>query len=264
VGPDRRPVPAPPARARRPAGGRPADAQRHLPAAAHRRPRARPARALWVPHGRLTARRRSGLLGRVIGRLQPEPNEAGLIDPEPSCIDGTNARAARAAAGAAGKTSAARGPDDPALGRGRGGFGTKAHLVSDGNGLPLAAEVTPGQRQGPTPSGRARGQARIPGRRGRPVKLAGDKGDSDPRARRGPRRRGIRAVIPRRKGQRPGGGPARFDKAADRRRAVVGQRVGRLKGCRAVATRFDRLAVNYLATVKRAMIQRCLRVLTRL
>src|SRR5215470_11809733 len=51
---------------------------------------------------------RSGLLDRIIQRLQLRLNAAGLIDPELFCIDGTNVRAARAAAGAAKKKSAAR------------------------------------------------------------------------------------------------------------------------------------------------------------
>jgi transposase len=55
----------------------------------------------------------------------------------------------------------------------------------------------------------------------------------------------------------------RFDREAYKRRAVVEPCVGWLKECRAVATRFDKLAVNYLATVKLAMIQRYLRLLTR-
>ena len=37
-------------------------------------------------------------------------------------------------------------PEDHALGRSRGGFGTKIHLVSDANGLPLAAVLSAGQR----------------------------------------------------------------------------------------------------------------------
>ena len=36
-------------------------------------------------------------------------------------------------------------PEDHALGRSRGGFGTKVHLVVDGNGLPLSGVVTAGQ-----------------------------------------------------------------------------------------------------------------------
>lgn len=106
---------------------------------------------------------------------------------------------------------------------------------------------------------------RIPARRGRPrcrpVRLAGDKGYSYPRLRRWLRRYGIRCVIPRRKDQRPGDGRHRFDSATYRRRAVVEQCVGWLKECRAVGTRFDKLAVSYLATVQLAMVQRYLRKL---
>ena len=42
---------------------------------------------------------------------------------------------------------------------------------------------------------------------------------------------------------------------------LVEQGVGWLEECRAMATRFDELAVNDLATVKLAMIQRYLRLL---
>lgn len=153
------------------------------------------------------------------------------------------------------------------MGRSRGGFGTKVHLVSDGRGLPLAVAVTPGQRHESTQLERVLDKVRIPQRGGRPrcrpLRLAGDKGYSYPRIRRWLRRHGIKAVIPRRKDQRPQDGRAQFDQETYRRRAVVEQCVGWLKECRAVATRFDKLAVNYLATVKLAMIQRYLRLLTR-
>jgi transposase len=141
------------------------------------------------------------------------------------------------------------------------------HLVCDGNGVPLAAEVTAGQAHESTQFESVLGKVRIPGRRGRPrcrpLKLAGDKGYSYPRVRSWLRRHKVKAVIPRRKDQRPDDGRARFDKEAYRRRAVVEQCVGWLKECRAVATRFDKLAVNYLATVKLAMIERYLRLLAR-
>jgi transposase len=157
-------------------------------------------------------------------------------------------------------------PPDHALGRSRGGFGTEVHLVTDGDGLPLAIEVTAGQRQESTQFERVMGKVRIPNRRGRPrcrpVRLAGDKGYSYPRIRRWLRRHGVRDVIPRRKDQRPDDGRHRFDREAYRRRAVVEQCVGWLKECRAVGTRFDKLAVNYTATVKLAMIRRYLRKLT--
>ena len=156
-------------------------------------------------------------------------------------------------------------PPDHALGRSRGGFGTKVHLVTDGNGLPLAVEVTAGQAHESTRVESVLNAVRIPARRGRarcrPVRLAGDKGYSYPRVRGWLRRHGIVAVIPYRKDQNPGDRRHRFDRMAYRRRCVVEQCVGWLKECRAVGTRFDKLAVNYQATVKPAMIQRYLRKL---
>ena len=138
--------------------------------------------------------------------------------------------------------------------------------MTDGSGLPLAVEVTAGQRQESTQFERVMDQVRIPGRRGRPrcrpVRLAGDKGYSYPRIRRWLRRHGIKGVIPRRSDQRPDDKRHRFDRESYRRRAVVEQCVGWLKECRAVGTRFDKLAVNYRATVQLAMIQRYLRKLT--
>jgi transposase len=151
------------------------------------------------------------------------------------------------------------------LGKSRGGFGTKLHLVCDGNGLPLAIDLTAGQRQESTQFERVMNKVRIPNRRGRPrcrpVRLAGDKGYSYPRIRRWLRGYGIKDVIARRKDQKPDDGRHRFDREAYRRRAVVEQCVGWLKECRAVGTRFDKLAVNYKATVQLAMIQRYLRKL---
>lgn len=131
--------------------------------------------------------------------------------------------------------------------------------------MPLAVAATPGQAHESKSFEGLVGGVRLRGRRGRPrcrpVKLAGDKGYSYPRIRRWLARHGIKAVIPRRKDQRPDDGRVRFDKETYRRRAVVEQCVGWLKECRAVATRFDKLAVNYLATVKLAVIQRYLRLL---
>lgn len=156
-------------------------------------------------------------------------------------------------------------PADHALGRSRGGFGTKLHLVVDGGGVPLAAVLSPGEAHESRYVEPALGAVRLrrPGRKGgrprtRPRRLAGDKGYSYPRVRRALRRRGIRAVIPTRKDQRPN---PRFDTPTYRRRNVVERLVGWLKESRRLATRFEKLAVNFLAMVKLAMIQRCLRVL---
>lgn len=91
--------------------------------------------------------------------------------------------------------------------------------------------------------------------------MAGDRGYSYPHIRAWLRRHGVRAVVPYRRGQRPDDGRHRFDRAAYRRRAGVEQCVGWLKENRAVGTRFDKLAVNYLATVQLAIIRRYLRTL---
>jgi transposase len=148
------------------------------------------------------------------------------------------------------------------LGRSRGGFGTKLHLVTDGNGLPLGADLSAGQRHEclyAEPVLRAVRIRRSNGRvRTRPRALAGDKGYSYARVRRYLRRRKIQAVIPTRKDQRRRPG---FDKETYRRRNVVERSVNWLKESRALATRYDKLAVNYLATVKLAILQRYLRTL---
>jgi len=129
--------------------------------------------------------------------------------------------------------------------------------VTDGNGRPLSATVTAGQadespafaplmesvRLGSYPRGR------------RPRRVAGDKGYRRPCVLRWLRQRRTGAVIPtsadmdalvRR--------DARFDRNAYRRRNVVERCVGRLKEFKRVATRSEKLAVNYLAIVQVAMI----------
>jgi transposase len=148
----------------------------------------------------------------------------------------------------------------------RGGFGTKVHLVCDANRLPLAAVLTPGRRHESTQFEAVVAAVRIPGRRGRPrtrpAAVAGDKGYSYPHIRVGLRRHGIRAVIPRRSNPRPDDGRHRFDKPVYRKRAAVEQCAGWLKENRAVGTRFDKLAVQFLGMVHLAMIRRYIRALT--
>ena len=98
--------------------------------------------------------------------------------------------------------------------------------------------------------------------RTRPSALAGDKGYSYTTVRGWLRRHAIRAVIPRRSDQRPDDCRVKFDRQSYRRRSTIEQCIGWLKECRAVATRFEKLAVNYETTVKLAMVERYLRLLT--
>jgi transposase len=94
--------------------------------------------------------------------------------------------------------------------------------------------------------------------RKRPERLAGDKGYSFTSVREWLRAHGIEAIIPDRSNQKKQSQP--FDKRSYRRRCVIEQCVGWLKECRRIATRFEKLAVSFLAMFKLAMIQRYLKI----
>ena len=161
-------------------------------------------------------------------------------------------------------------PADHALGRSRGGFGTKVHLVTDGRGLPLALHLTGGQRQECEVLEPVLQAIRIPLPRGRPrqrpAALAGDKAYSFPRLRHWLRAHHVRAVIPERRDQqdrrarRPGRRP-RFDRRAYRARNVIERAVGWLKERRRVATRYEKLAIQYLAMLYVSLLEKYLMVL---
>lgn len=152
------------------------------------------------------------------------------------------------------------------MGRSRGGWGTKLHLVTDGAGLPLAIKLSAGQA----------GEAlyaepvldavcihRPHGLRRRPQQLAADRAYSHRRIRQWLRNHRVRAVIPERRDQMAHrrGRPPLFNAEQYRRRNIIERCVGWLKEARAVATRFEKLAIHYLGSIKLAMIRRHLRAL---
>lgn len=156
---------------------------------------------------------------------------------------------------------------DHALGRSRGGFGTKVHLLVDGNGVPMAALLTPGQAHESRHFERLMDAVAIRRPNGqlrrRPERLAGDKAYDVPRIRHWLRQHGIQAVIPPKQcqGKRKPGRPVTYNKRAYCQRNLVERCIGWLKNCRSFATRYDKLAVNYLTMVRLAFIRRYLRIL---
>lgn len=139
-------------------------------------------------------------------------------------------------------------------------------MVTDGEGTPLAVHVTAGQAHESSGFEEVVEAVRVPQRRGRPrsrpQRIAGDKGYDIPWIRRWLRQRKVRAVIPE-KSKPHGRGPGRppvFDREAYRKRNVIERCVGWLKHARRIATRFEKLAVNFLAMLKLAMIQRYFRI----
>ena len=151
------------------------------------------------------------------------------------------------------------------MGRSRGGYGTKLHLLTCGRGVVLAATLTPGQASESAQLDALLSGVRVGRRRlGRAVVC--DKGYDVPRCREAIRRRGMRCVIPRRrlaagKRRRKRGRPPAFDRALYRRRNVIERAVRGLKRFRRVATRHEKLAVNYFAFVQLAVARNLLELL---
>lgn len=157
-------------------------------------------------------------------------------------------------------------PKDHALGRSRGGFGTKLVFISDGRGLPLSVDAAAGQRhESPlleptleeTRLTRPAGEAE---ERKWPGALAGDRGVSAARNREGLAERRIESVIPYKRDElaRMDTEPP-FDREAYKRRNAVERLIGWLKECRRIATRYEKLAIHYLAMLSVAMIRLYLR-----
>jgi transposase len=152
-------------------------------------------------------------------------------------------------------------PHDHALGRSRGGFGTKVHLVCESHGFIVAIHVTAGQRHESKffePTMARRLFHRRKGTRRWPRRLAGDKGYSYPRLRRWCKRRQVEAVIPTRKDQPR---DENFDKETYKRRNIVERMVNWYKEYRSLGTRYEKLAVNYVAMWLVAMMEKALHCL---
>jgi transposase len=146
------------------------------------------------------------------------------------------------------------------LGRCRGGYTTKIHVLTDGAGTLLAVTATPGQRNESTEFAELLARCNLSTRRvkKRPVAIAGDKGYSSNAIREQIRKLGADDVIPTRSNETAREG---FDRETYRQRNIVERTIGWLKESRRVATRYDKLISSYLTFVWLAAMRRIIKLI---
>lgn len=156
-------------------------------------------------------------------------------------------------------------PDDHALGRSRGGFSTKIHLLCDGHGLPLHFHLTPGQTHDSIVLDELleAADATLLDEAGQriawPVALGGDKGYRADWIDQYLLRLGITPVIPSRENEDRSKRTIPFDKKLYRRRNIVERLIGWLKESRRILTRYEKTAKNFAGMIRLAFIRQYLK-----
>src|SRR5438270_2852464 len=222
-------------------------------------------------YGRFRRWRRDGTWVTILTHLLEDLEQRRRLGRDLWLVDATIVRASRAAAGARNnpctipnlggpRSAQLKEPQQHALGYSRGGFGTKVHLLVTDRGVVVGIYVTPGQRHESVAFQPLMRRVLLRRRRGIPywpTKLAGDKGYSYPHIRRWSRQHHVEAVIPTRKDQPR---EESFDKATYRKRNLIERVIGWYKECRALGTRYEKLAVDYVALWMVAMIEKLLQL----
>ncbi len=167
-----------------------------------------------------------------------------------------------------GKSDDPNEPEDHALGRSRGGWGTKVHILCDAEGHPLHFHLSAGQAHESSMVDVLLIDADevLHNEDGVvlawPVALAGDKGYRAMWIDQYLLDLGTKPVIPSKANENRNLRPVDFDKAAYRCRNIVERLIGWLKESRRIATRFEKTALNFGGMVKLAFIHRYLRLCT--
>lgn len=209
-------------------------------------------------YGRFRRWINEGIWDRMMTRLLQRLDSAGKIDRTLWCVDGSVIRAHRSASGMIRQSE--ENDELNALGRSRGGYGTKLHVMVDANGNLLAATATGGQRHDSTEfeSLLANCELSIRRRCKRPQALAGDKGYSSHSIRQSIRGLSITPVIPTKANETA---QEDFDRETYRKRNIVERVIGWLKESRRIATRYDKLTSSYLTFVQIASMRRIIKLI---
>lgn len=163
------------------------------------------------------------------------------------------------------KKGAPEEPADHALGRSRGGFSTKIHILCDGYGHPLYFHLTAGQAHEASAFDTLLESADanlLDGSGQRiawPVSLGGDKGYRADWIDEYLLDLGICPVIPSKENEDRNARPVEFDREAYRQRNVIERLIGWLKESRRIFSRFEKTAKNFGGMLKMAFIQQYLR-----
>ena len=185
-------------------------------------------------HRRYSRWAKSGVWERVFEHL------AADADHEYAMLDSTVVRAHQHSAGAP-KTDG----DDQATGRSRGGLSTKIHTLVDALGNPVNFHLTGGEAHDLVGADHLLPDMQAD------VLIADKAYDADERVIKPLAAAGKRAVIPPKANRRS---PRKFDRHLYRTRHLIDNFFAKLKQFRAVATRYDKTARNFLATVHLAAI----------